>query len=91
MPELTEDYLMKHIYLSIIKTTARGNDKYVKKIKEGLISEEIIRRYPGSNNGGNYVVDKGNGSGPRSHDYGKVIVIMKFSLYFINPNFALLH
>ena len=25
-PELTEDYLMKHIYLSIIKTTARGND-----------------------------------------------------------------
>lgn len=26
LPELTEDYLMKHIYLSIIKTTARGND-----------------------------------------------------------------
>ena len=52
---------MKHIYLSIIKTTARGNDQYVKKIKEGLINEEIVRRYPGSNNdGGNYVVDKGN-------------------------------
>ena len=26
LPELTEDYLMKHIYLSIIKITARGND-----------------------------------------------------------------
>ena len=26
LPELTEDYLMKRIYLSIIKTTARGND-----------------------------------------------------------------
>ena len=51
MPELTKDYLMKHIYLSIIKTTARGNDKYVKKIKEGLINEEIVRRYPGSDNG----------------------------------------
>ena len=70
LPELTEDYLMKHIYLSIIKTTARGN---VKKIKEGLIYEEIVRRYPGSNNGGNYVIDKGKGGGLRSHDYGKVI------------------
>ena len=45
----------------------------MKKIKEGLINEEILRRYPGSNNGGNYVIDKGKGSGPRSHDYGKVI------------------
>ena len=52
----------------------------MKKIKEGLINEEIVRRYPGSNNGGNYVidnggnsiVDKGKGDGPRSHDYGKV-------------------
>ena len=44
------------------------------KIKEELINEEIIRRYPGSNiNGGNYVIDKGKGSGPRSHDYGKVV------------------
>ena len=39
---------MKHIFLSIIKPTARVNDKYVKKIKEGLINEEIVRRYPGS-------------------------------------------
>ena len=46
----------------------------MKKIKEGLINEEIIRRYPGScNNGGNYVIDKGKGGGPRSHDYGKVV------------------
>ena len=45
----------------------------MKKIKEGLINEEIVRRYPGSNNGGNNIVDKGKGSGPRSHDYGKVI------------------
>ena len=43
----------------------------MKKIKEGLINEEIVRRYPGSDNGGNNVVDKG--SGLRSHDYGKVI------------------
>ena len=28
--------------------------------KEGLINEEIVRRYPGSNNnGGNNIVDKG--------------------------------
>ena len=45
----------------------------MKKIKEGLINEEIVRRYPGSNNGGNYVIDKGKGGGPRSHDYDKVI------------------
>ena len=45
----------------------------MKKIKEGLINEEIVRRYPGSNNGGNYVTDKGKGSGPRSHDNGKVV------------------
>lgn len=45
----------------------------MKKIKEGLINEEIVRRYPGSyNSGGNYIVDKGKGGGPRSHDYGKV-------------------
>ena len=32
----------------------------MKKIKEGLINEEIVRRYPGSdNNGGNNIVDKG--------------------------------
>ena len=43
----------------------------MKKIKEGLINEEIVRRYPGSNNnGGNNIIDKGKGSGPRSHDYG---------------------
>ena len=64
---------MKHICLSIIKTTAKGNDKYVKKIKEGLINEEIVRKYPCSDNGGNYVIDKGKGGGPRSHDYGKVV------------------
>ena len=45
----------------------------MKKIKEGLINEEIVRRYPGSNNGGNNIVDKGKGGGSRSHDYGKVI------------------
>ena len=46
----------------------------MKKIKEGLINEEIIRRYTGSNNnGGNNIVDKGKESGPRSHDYGKVV------------------
>ena len=38
----------------------------MKKIKEGLINEEIVRRYPGSNN-------NGKGGGPRSHDYGKVV------------------
>ena len=45
----------------------------MKKIKEGLINEEIVRRYPGSDNGENYVVDKGEGGGSRSHDYGKVV------------------
>ena len=45
----------------------------MKKIKEGLINEEIVRRYPGSNKGGNYVEDKGKGGGPKSHDYGKVV------------------
>ena len=45
----------------------------MKKIKEGLINEEIVRRYPGSVNGGNNIVDKVKESGPRSHDYGKVI------------------
>ena len=45
----------------------------MKKIKEGLINEEIVRRYPGSNNGGNNIVDKGKGGGSRSIDYGKVV------------------
>ena len=45
----------------------------MKKIKEGLISEEMVRRYPGSDNGGNYVVDRGKGGGSRSHDYGNVV------------------
>ena len=46
----------------------------MKKIKEGLINEEIVRRYPGSYiNGGNNIVDKGKGGGSRSHDYGKVV------------------
>ena len=44
----------------------------MKKIKEGLINEEIVRRYPGSDNG-NYVIDKGIGGGLRSHDNGKVV------------------
>ena len=45
----------------------------MKKIKEGLINEEIVRRYPGYDNGGNNIVDKGKVGGPRSHDYGKVV------------------
>ena len=46
----------------------------MKKIKEGFINEEIVRRYPGSNNnGGNNIVDKGKGGGSRSHDYGNVV------------------
>ena len=45
----------------------------MKKIKEGLINEEIVRRYHGPNNGGNNVVDKGKGGGSRSHVYGKVV------------------
>ena len=45
----------------------------MKKIKEGLINEEIVRRYPGSDNGGNNVVYKGKLSGLRSHDYEKVV------------------
>ena len=45
----------------------------MKKIKEGLINEEIVRRYPGSDNGGYNIVDKGKGGGPRSHDYGNVV------------------
>ena len=46
----------------------------MKKIKEGLISEEIVRRYPGSNiNGENNIIDNGKGVGPRSHDYGNVV------------------
>ena len=46
----------------------------MKKIKEGFINEEIVRRYPDSNNnGGNNIVDKGKGGGLRSHDYGKVV------------------
>ena len=46
----------------------------MKKIEEGLINEEIVRRYPGSdNNRGNNVVDIGKGGGPRSHDYGNVV------------------
>ena len=45
----------------------------MKKIKEGLINKEIVRRYPGSdNNGGNNVVDKGKGGGSRSRDNEKV-------------------
>ena len=46
----------------------------MKKIKEGLINEEIVRRYPGSNNnGGNNIVDKGKGGGLRSYDYGNIV------------------
>ena len=44
----------------------------MKKIKEGL-NEEIVRRYPGSNNGGNNIVDRGKLCGSRSHDYGNVV------------------
>ena len=36
----------------------------MKKIKEGLNNEEIVRRYPDSNNNwGNNIVDKGKGGG----------------------------
>ena len=45
----------------------------MKKIKEGLINEEILRRYPGYDNGGNNIVDKGNRYGTRSYDYGNVV------------------
>ena len=45
----------------------------MKKIKEGLINEEIVRRYLGSDNWGNNIVDTGKGGGQRSHDYEKVI------------------
>jgi len=45
----------------------------VKKIKEGLINEEIVRIYPGSDNGGNYVINKGKGSGPRSDNNEKIV------------------
>ena len=45
----------------------------MKKIKEGLINKEIVRRCPGSYNGGNYVVDNGKGGGSRSHDYENVV------------------
>ena len=44
----------------------------MKKIKK-LINEEIVRRYPGSNNGGNYVIDNGKGGVPRSHNYGNIV------------------
>ena len=39
---------------------------------EGIINKEIVRRYPGSDNGGNNIVDNGKGR-PRSHDYGNVV------------------
>ena len=42
-------------------------------VKEGFINEEIVRRYPGSNNGGNNIVDRGKGGGSRSHDYWRVV------------------
>ena len=45
----------------------------MKKIKQGPINEEIVRRYPGSNNGGKNIADKGKGGGSKSHDYGKVV------------------
>ena len=46
----------------------------MKKIKEGLINEEIVRIYPGSsNNGGNIIIDNGKGGGSRSHDNDKVV------------------
>ena len=45
----------------------------MKKIRQKLINKEIVRRYPGSDNGWNIVVDKGKGGGLRSHDYGNVI------------------
>ena len=41
----------------------------MKKIKEGLINEEIVRRYPGSDNEGNNIVDKGK-------EVGQEVMIM---------------
>ena len=45
----------------------------MKKIIERLINEEIVRRYPGSDNGWNNIVDRGKWGGSKSHDYGKVV------------------
>ena len=46
----------------------------MKKIKEGLINEEIVRRYVGSNNnGGNNIVNMGKGGGLRSYNYGNIV------------------
>ena len=47
----------------------------MKKIKEGLINEEIVRRYPGSNNGGNNVGDKGKGGGLEVMIMGKWLLM----------------
>ena len=47
----------------------------MKKIKEGLIIEEIVRRYFDSdNNGGNNIVDKGKGGGPKVMITGKLLL-----------------
>ena len=46
----------------------------MKKIKEGPINEGIVRRYPGSDNGGNYVIDKGKGSGQEVMIMGKLLL-----------------
>ena len=62
----------------------------MKKIKEGFINEEIVRRYPGSDNGGNYVVDKGKWGGSRSHDYGKVVADVYPDRLLNNPDFHLI-
>ena len=47
----------------------------MKNIKEGLINEEIVRRYPGSDNGGNYVIDKGKGGGLSLYLWRVLIII----------------
>ena len=43
--------------------------------KIGLINEEIVRRYPGSNNGGNNIVDKGKEVGQEVMIMGKLLLM----------------
>ena len=40
----------------------------MKKFKEELINEEIVRRYPSFDNGGNNIVDNGKGRKSSSCD-----------------------
>ena len=46
----------------------------MKKIKERLINEEIVRRYPGPDNGGNNIEDKGKEVGQEVMIMGKLLL-----------------